>query len=71
MQGRYHLIVGNLGLVGTYPRIRNAIPDFNSYRRQSIDNVGRVAGEPVTLFDTLVDDIVLEYYPEHSESVEE
>ena len=71
MQGRYHLIVGNIGVVGCYVNIRNAVPDFNSYRRQSIDGVGRAAGEPVVLFDTLSDDPVLEYYPEDSKGVEE
>jgi len=50
MSRRYYLLVGNLGCVyeGTCPIQANAA--WGEYKRQSMSNYGRAAGEDVTLF---------------------
>lgn len=49
-QASFDVIVGNIGLVYSGPSLFEANAAFSAYRRASIDNVGRAAGETVTLF---------------------
>ena len=46
----YQLIVGNIGTVYTGTNLFEAKQQFYSYRRDSINESGRAAGESVTLF---------------------
>lgn len=49
-QTSFDVTVGNIGLVYSGPSLFEADATFSAYRRASIDNVGRAAGETVTLF---------------------
>ncbi len=45
----YTVLVGNIGTVYDGPLLKQALEDYGEYKRQSISNYGRAAGEPVTL----------------------
>lgn len=45
----YEVLVGNIGTVYSGPLFKQALKDYGEYKRQSIDNYGRAAGEPVIL----------------------
>lgn len=46
----FDVTVGNIGLVYSGPSLFEADAAFSAYRRASIDNIGRAAGETVTMF---------------------
>jgi hypothetical protein len=48
-QAFFDVIVGNIGLVYSGPNLFEADAAYSAYRRASIDNVGRAAGETVTM----------------------
>ena len=48
---RYQVIVGNIGQVYDGNNPIEARKVYGEYKRQSIDNYGRAAGESVTIFD--------------------
>ena len=49
MKTQYTVTVGNIGTVYEGTSSREAAETFDEYRRQSHDNYGRAAGEPVTV----------------------
>jgi len=61
MKDKYTLIVGNIGTM-FYRNYESAITHFNNYKGQSKNNIGRAAGEPVTLMEG--DNIIKEYMGE-------
>jgi hypothetical protein len=46
----YAVLVGNIGLIPAKNLIE-ARMIYGTYKRQSIEGVGRAAGEPVTIFE--------------------
>lgn len=48
-QSNYEVLVGNIGTIYSGPDRKQALKDYGEYKRQSIKNYGRAAGEPVTL----------------------
>ena len=48
---RFEVTVGNLGTVYIGDGEAEAIAIFKEYAQMSLDNYGRVSGEPVTLSD--------------------
>jgi hypothetical protein len=57
----YTLVVGNIGSF-EYESMIEAYRNFDEYKQMSIENYGRAAGEPVTLFDRS-GEICLEHTP--------
>jgi hypothetical protein len=55
----YTLIVGNIGKIGEYASRKLAFAAFAEYVELSKSNYGRVAGEPVYLFEN--NEIVIEH----------
>jgi hypothetical protein len=47
----YEVIVGNIGRVFKGSHYPDAIQTFKDYKQQSKENLGRAAGEPVTLLE--------------------
>lgn len=56
---QYSVVVGNVGTVYTGTDRREALAEFEACKGASIGNVGRMAGESVTLFED--SDILREY----------
>lgn len=57
----YTLIVGNIGTIGTYDSLVEAMKHYNEYVTQSKSGVGRAGDENVTIVDDS-GDIVQEHY---------
>lgn len=55
----YQVIVGNIGMVYSGFDREKAIEKFNTYVKDSKENYGRAAGEPVALFSG--EEIEMEY----------
>ena len=47
---RYHVIVGNIGIVYDGDNLETAIAQFNEYTQLSIEGYGRAAHEEVGLY---------------------
>ena len=56
----YTVVVGNVGTVYAGNSRRDAIAEYEACKGASIGDVGRMAGEPVTLF---ADGEILREYP--------
>jgi hypothetical protein len=46
---RFEVIVGNIGTVYDGPLWKEALQNYSEYKKQSVANYGRAAGEPVSL----------------------
>lgn len=57
----FQVIVGNIGTVYAGPLLREALSEYAEYRKQSVNNYGRAAGETVTLLRR--GEIQYEYIP--------
>lgn len=53
MENTYQVVVGNIGTVYDGNDLKDATEHYNAYIFQSKKNIGRVAGEDVTLFKDL------------------
>jgi len=49
MKTLYEVIVGNIGYVYEGPLMKEALETYAEYKRQSMNQYGRAAGEDVTL----------------------
>ena len=47
----YQVVVGNVGTVYDGDSYNDAMHAYGDYRQQSMDGIGRAAGESVTLFN--------------------